>query len=162
MGHSFGGYETAFAITQTPLFAAAIAGGAITDLNSFYHTINSSSGRSEMWRFGTEQWSMRKTPYEAPDSYLSNSPLTHVKQLQTPLLLWAGKNDWQVDTHQSLEFYLALRRLGKKGIMLLYPNEMHSLSNPVNQTDLTDRILQWFDFFLKGNKPEDWIEKGIQ
>ncbi|CAC9974408.1 alpha/beta hydrolase family protein [Flavobacterium panici] len=162
MGHSFGGYETSFIVTQTDLFAAVISSGAITDLNSFYHNINSLTGRPDMWRFGNEQWAMGKTPYEAPESYFSNSPLSYVKNIRTPILIWSGKNDTQVDPHQSFEYYLALRRLGKKSIMLLYPEEGHLLLREPNQIDITKRTLQWFDFFLKGKQSEDWILKGIK
>lgn len=162
IGHSFGGFETAFIVTQTDLFAAVISSGGITDLNSFYHNINSITGRPDMWRFGREQWAMGKTPYDAPESYFSNSPLTHVKNIRTPILIWSGKNDTQVDPHQSFEYYLALRRLGKKSIMLLYPEEGHLLLRGPNQIDITKRTLQWFDFFLKKNQSEDWILKGTK
>ncbi|KQC02046.1 S9 family peptidase [Pedobacter sp. Hv1] len=160
IGHSFGGYETAFIITQTQLFATAIASGAITDLNSFYHTLGQRSGRPDMWRFEGEQWNMGGTPYEIPLAYQANSPIAHVQNIRTPVLLWSGQNDLQVDPHQSMEYYLALRRLGKKSTMLLYPNEGHVISNPITQQDITSRIEQWFDYYLKDEKPADWISKG--
>jgi len=162
MGHSFGGYESSFIITQTNLFAAAIASGAITDLVSFYHTINKGTGLPDMWRFQNEQWNMGGTPYEIPKAYYNNSPINYVQNVQTPLLLWSGKNDYQVDTHQSMEFYLALRRAGKKSMMLLYPEEGHNLINVEKQKDLSIRTLQWFDHFLKEDKKSEWITKGWQ
>ncbi|MBB5438587.1 dipeptidyl aminopeptidase/acylaminoacyl peptidase [Pedobacter sp. AK017] len=159
-GHSFGGYETAFIITQTNLFAAAIASGGITDLISFYHTINPYTGEPDMWRFKNQQWNMGGSPYELPELYKANSPIAHVQNVQTPVLLWTGKSDSQVDPHQTMEFYLALRRLGKKGIMLQYPNEGHALLNPDNRKDLTNRMLEWFDYYLKDKKSIAWITKG--
>ncbi|SHH16491.1 alpha/beta hydrolase family protein [Flavobacterium johnsoniae] len=162
MGHSFGGYESSFIITQTDLFGAAITSGAITDLVSFYYTINKGNGRPDMWRFQTEEWNMGGTPYEIPKTYYDNSPINFVKNVQTPVLLWSGKNDYQVDTHQSMEFYLALRRAGKKSIMLLYPEEGHGIINPEKQKDLSIRTLQWFDHFLKEDKKSEWITKGWQ
>jgi dipeptidyl aminopeptidase/acylaminoacyl peptidase len=161
MGHSFGGYESSFIITQTDLFAAAIASGAITDLVSFYYTINKGNGRPDMWRFKNEEWNMGGTPYEIPKAYYDNSPINFVQNVQTPVLLWSGKNDYQVDTHQSLEFFLALRRAGKKSLMLLYPDEGHALINPEIQKDLSLRTLQWFDHFLKENKKSDWINQSL-
>lgn len=161
MGHSWGGYETAFIISQTNLFSAAVPSGAITDLNSFYFTVSQSSGKPDMWRFEDEEWNMGKTPFEAPLSYARNSPLVHAEKVTVPLLLWTGKDDKQVDTHQSMEYYLALRRLGKKSIMLLYPDEGHVISNPSKQKDVTTRILQWFDYFLKGKKTSQWIIDGM-
>jgi dipeptidyl aminopeptidase/acylaminoacyl peptidase len=162
MGHSFGGYETAFIITQTQMFAAAIASGAITDLSSFYHTVSQHSGQSDMYRFQTEQWRIGKTPYEAPLTYNANSPIMHVEKITTPLLLWTGKQDKMVDTHQSFEYYLALRRLGKKSIMLLYPNEDHLITNAQNQKDVIERMVQWFDYFLKDDKSSQWISDGTK
>ncbi|SHM04881.1 S9 family peptidase [Flavobacterium saccharophilum] len=162
MGHSFGGYESSFIITQTPMFAAAIASGAITDLNSFYHTVSQLDGRPDMWRFQSVQWNMNKTPYEALSIYNANSPIIHVDKISTPVLLWSGKQDKTVDIHQSLEYYLALRRLGKKSILLLYPNEEHLILKPLNQSNLTQRILQWFDYYLKDDKSISWINDGTK
>lgn len=162
VGHSYGGFESSFIITQTQLFSAAIASGAITDLNSYYHTINSKSGKPDMWRFGIEQWTMEATPYEAPESYLSNSPIANVKKINTPVLLWTGKIDSQVNPSQSFEFYLALRRLGKKCIMLQYPEENHLLINSLNQKDVTERTMDWFRYFLKNDQSAMWVEKGTK
>lgn len=161
-GHSFGGYETSFVITQTPLFATAVAGGGITDLKSFYLTVSRNNGKPDMWRFQTQQWRMGKTPFEAPLLYQQSSPIDHVQSVTTPLLLWSGKQDEQVDPHQSIEYYLALRRLGKKNIMLLYPNQGHVISDPVQHADLTKRIRQWFDYYLKDDHSAQWITEGVK
>jgi len=161
MGHSWGGYETSFIVSQTNLFSAAVPSGAITDLNSFYFTVSQGSGKPDMWRFEDEEWNMGKTPFEAPLSYARNSPLVHAEKVTIPLLLWTGKDDKQVDTHQSKEFYLALRRLGKKSVMLLYPNEGHVIIDPLAQKDITVRILQWFDYFLKNERTSQWIRDGM-
>lgn len=161
-GHSFGGYETSFIMTQTQLFATAIASGAITDFISFYHTVSPRSGRPDMWRFQTEQFNMGGTPYEFPLLYHLNSPLSNITNIQKPILLWTGKNDKQVDPHQSIEFYLALRRLGKKSILLMYPDEGHSITDPVNQKDITIRMIEWFNYFLKDDHSYQWINKGTK
>ncbi|TPG38400.1 alpha/beta hydrolase family protein [Flavobacterium pectinovorum] len=162
IGHSFGGYETAFIITQTPIFSAAVASGAITDLNSMYHSVSLQLGKPEMWRFQGEQWTMNKPPYEAAEKYNANSPIMHIANITTPVLLWTGKDDKMVDTHQSMEYYLALRRLGKKSIMLFYPEEGHTLVKPANQNDVTQKMLQWFDYFLKEDRSEKWIIDGTK
>jgi len=161
IGHSFGGYEAAFIATQTSMFATAIASGGITDLNSFYFTVNQRSGKPDMWRFQSEQWNMGKTPYEDPISYYNNSPIMQAEKITAPVLLWTGKSDMQVDAHQSYEFYLALRRLGKKCIMMLYPNESHVLTDAANQKHITLKVLEWFDYFLKNNQDKKWITEGI-
>jgi dipeptidyl aminopeptidase/acylaminoacyl peptidase len=161
IGHSFGGYESVYLITQTDIFAAAVAGAAVTDLNSFYLTVGWNTGRPDMWRFQSEQFRMGTTPFKDPSIYLKNSPLAAVNNIKTPLLLWTGKKDFQVDWHQSVEFYLALRQLQKKNIMLLYPDEGHILSRPDNQKDLSIRVQQWLDYFLKKQEPEPWIKEGL-
>ncbi|TDO96078.1 alpha/beta hydrolase family protein [Flavobacterium sp. 245] len=161
IGFSSGGYETAFTITQTNRFATAIAGGTNADLRSLYFSIGNGTGKSEMWRFQSTYWMLEKTPFQAPELYDASSPLFHVQKVQTPLLLWTGKNDPQVDPHQSMAFYLALRSFKKKVIMLQYPKETHVISNPVNQSDITSRMHNWFDFFLK-DVPCDWVENGIR
>ena len=162
IGHSFGGYEATFIITQTGLFATAVAGGSITDLNSMYLTVGGNSGKPDMWRFQNLQWRITKSPFEDPQAYNHNSPVASADKITTPLLLWTGKQDQQVDWHQSFEFYLALRRLNKKNIMLLYPNEKHSILNQTNQKDLFDRVKQWFGYYLKDESPAAWIHEGIQ
>lgn len=161
IGHSYGGYESSFIITQTNLFAAAVSGGSINDLTSFYLTINKSSQRPEMWRFQDGQWRMGKTPFEATSLYERNSPISHVQNISTPILLWSGKQDGQVDPQQSIEFYLALRRLDKKSILLFYPNQDHVIQNSEQHIDLSNRIQNWFDYFLKDIKTSRWISQGL-
>jgi dipeptidyl aminopeptidase/acylaminoacyl peptidase len=162
MGHSFGGYETSFIITQTNIFAAAIASAGSTDLTSFYFTLAKNFSYPNMYRFASGQWKINQTPFEAPELYLRNSPITYANKVNTPLLLWTGKEDYNVDPHQSMEFYFALRSLGKKCIMLLYPNEGHGISKPANQNDMTKRIQQWFAYYLKDDASAEWITEGTK
>lgn len=163
VGHSFGGYESAFISNNTNLFATAIASGAITDLKSLFFSIGWNTTKPEMWRFATEQWRLEgKNPLEDPQDFNRNSPLESVINLKIPLLMWCGKEDKTVDWRQSIEYFLALRRLGKKNIMLVYPKEDHTLTNPLNQTDLTERVLQWFGYYLKDEKNIEWINRGMQ
>lgn len=162
IGHSFGGYETNYIITQTKLFTAAIAGSAITDINSYYLTVNWDIGRPTMNYFQNDHFKMIKSPYEIPGIFARNSPIIYADQITTPLLSFTGKLDNHVDWHQSVELYLALRRLSKKHIMLIYPNEGHSIVNPINKVDLTNRVIQWFGYYLKDEIPAVWIKDGTQ
>ncbi|WP_197413363.1 S9 family peptidase [Flavobacterium sp. TAB 87] len=161
IGHSFGGYETNFIITQTDLFATAVSGSGIADITAMYLTANLNTGKPDMWRFEKEQWAMGKSPFEDPLIYQNNSPISNATEIKTPLFLWAGKDDKQVDLRQSISYYLALRRLGKKNIMVLYPEETHVISKPINQIDLTNRIKQWFAYYLKEDQSAQWITYGI-
>lgn len=162
MGHSFGGYESAFIATHTDMFATVIIGAAVTDLTSFYFTVGWNTGKPDMHRFKDGQYRITPSPIEDPLAYARNSPIASVSNLKTPVLLWSGKNDLQVDWHQSIEFYLAMHRLRKKNIMLLYPGEGHALLKTNNQKDLSVRIQQWFDHFLKKQQPEPWISEGTK
>lgn len=163
MGHSFGGYETAFIANLSPLFATAIASGAILDLTSYYLTVGWNTTKPDMWRFASEEFRMgHKTPFANRSDFDRNAPLASIEKLNIPLLLWSGKQDTQVDWRQSVEYYLALRRLDKKNSMLLYPKENHVLSNPINQKDLSERVLQWLDYYLKDDKTAAWITNGIE
>lgn len=157
VGHSFGGFETSFIVTQTPIFAAAVSGAGFNDFISSYLSIGSNNKKQDTWRYEHSQIRMGVPLYEAYQQYLENSPITFAPQVQTPFLIWAGTEDNAINYTQSLEFHLALRRLGKPNILLLYEKEGHSLTNSENQTDLSRRMIRWWDYYLKGGKKPDWF-----
>lgn len=162
VGHSFGGYECASIITQTDIFAAAIASAGVTDLSNHYQSLKIGGGPPQSWRFINEQYNMKKSPYEIPDLYNANSPIKQASKIKTPILLWTGKNDPQVDPMYSYQFYLALRQLRKKCIMLVYPKQQHVLTNSVSQKDITLRTMDWFNYHLKDMHSCPWIVEGIK
>lgn len=150
VGHSFGGYEVSYIVTQTNIFKAAVAGAAVTDIFSWYHTINFTKNRSNAWALESQQFRMGTTPFDSPEVYQENSPLANASKISTPLLNWSGKDDQSVNYEQSIELHLALRRLNKPGKLLLYPGQGHILTNNKAQEDLTLRIKEWFDYYLRG------------
>lgn len=162
IGHSFGGYETNIIITQTDIFAAAVSGAGISDLTGFYLSIGEATGVPEIFRFENQQWRMKQPLFDDVESYLRNSPVIQAKKVETSLLLWTGERDNQVNYNQSIAFYLALRRLGKKQILLVYPNEGHIISQSDFQKDLTLRVQDWFDYYLKDKLPSQWIVNGLK
>lgn len=149
IGHSLGGYETAFILTQTDRFAAAVAGSGIFNLVSFYFGLYNISSHSEIIRVEQAIWRMKESFFENPDAYLENSPIHHFANLATPLLIWTGKQDDNVAPAQSMEAYMALRRLQKKGVMYLYENDGHVLNDIENQKHLSLQIKNWLDSHLK-------------
>jgi len=149
IGHSFGGYESSFIITQTQMFAAAVAGSAITDLSSHYFSMNFATNRSYGWSIESQQLRIGSSPFENPQAYLANSPITNASRITTPLLSYTGKDDNSVDFEQSIELHLALRRLHKPNILLLYPGQGHILFSADAQLDLTTRIKDFFNYYLK-------------
>lgn len=152
IGHSFGGYETAFIATQTNLFSAAVAGSAVTDLVSFYHDVAWDWNINQMWRSENQQFRMGRSFYEIKEAYYRNSPLSHIETLKTPLLLWTGKNDNNINWYQSIYMYMAMKRLKKPGKLLLFENEGHFLISPGNQKFLSNELMKWFDTYLKIRK----------
>ena len=160
IGHSFGGYETDFIITQTNIFASAISGSGISDTVSWYFSIGSDVEAPQAWRFENQIFRMGKPFYEDQQSYFGNSPILNAVNIKTPLLQWTGKEDSTVCWEQSKAFYAALRRLGKEHMMLVYPDETHAIYKRANQKDLTIRIQQWFDHYLKKQPSASWISVG--
>lgn len=149
IGHSFGGYESAFIITQTNAFAAAVSASANTNLTSSYFNYLTEGRRYNAWRYESQQMRMGFSPFDNWEAYTRNSAFPNAAKCQTPLLSWAGKKDNNVLWTQGLEFHLALRRLGKKNIFIAYQNEGHTVKDPKLQKDLTRKIKEWFDFYLK-------------
>ncbi|WP_163399688.1 S9 family peptidase [Flavobacterium fluviatile] len=156
-GHSYGGYQADYIITQTNMFKAAVAGAAITDYVSGYLRVAWGLQKPNFWHYEFGQLRIGKSLYEDYPAYLRNSPIYHADKVETPLLSWAGEQDSVVHYFQSIEFYLALRRLGKINTMLIYPGEDHVLMEEKHQQDLTGRIEQWFDYYLKGEKGLEWF-----
>jgi dipeptidyl aminopeptidase/acylaminoacyl peptidase len=162
IGHSFGGYETDLIITQTDRFAAAVSGAAWTDLVSSYLYVGATFRRPDFYRAEHDQVRIGKSLFEDTDLYLKNSPVLQAVNVTTPLLGWTGEEDRHIHSLQSMEFYMALRRLGKTHTLLVYPGEQHNLDQRKNQKDLTERIGQWFDYYLKNGKKQQWMKSDFQ
>lgn len=161
VGHSWGGYQTAFTVTQTDIFAAGVAGAPLTNLTSMYLSVYWNSGSTDARIFEISQGRMEVPFWEDVDSYIANSPVFHVDKLDTPLLLAHGTEDGAVDYNQGVEYYNAARRAGKDFVMLVYNGENHSNAKKPNQLDYHRRIMEWFGYYLKGDPPADWIIQGL-
>ncbi len=160
IGHSWGGYETAYIATRTKKLAAAVAGAALTDLVSMYGSVFWAVGVPETGHFEVGQERMQVPLWEDYDAYVRNSPVHWVDGMTTPLLMEFGDSDRNVNWSQGWELYNFARRLGKQLVMLVYNGEDHGLRKPENRMDYHDRILQWFGHYLKGEAAADWITKG--
>ena len=157
MGHSFGGYETNFIITNTPIFATAISGASVANTVDHYFTFNTIYNSIDGWRYENQQYRMGFSFFENKDAYYRNSPLHNAANITTPLLTWAGALDLNVLPNQASSFYAALRRLNKEHVMLVYPDEGHIFYNPRNQENLTRKIEDWMDYYLKGILKPEWM-----
>lgn len=161
IGHSWGGYQTTYFVTQDDLFATAVAGAPLTNLMSMYLSFYWNSGGTDARIFEISQGRMQVPWWEDWDSYEANSPIHHIENMNTPLLMMFGSNDGAVEYNQGVEFYNAARRLGKQMVMLSYDGENHGLAREPNQRDYQRRIMQWFAHYLKGEAAPDWIERGV-
>lgn len=160
-GHSWGGYQTAFAITQTDIFAAAIAGAPLTDMISMYGIVYKNSGGTNGAIFESSQGRFTTGPWDNWQAYTRNSPVAFAKNVKTPLVILHNDQDGAVDFTQGMEYFNTLRRLGKPVVLLEYPGENHSLARPANQQDYTERMKEFFDHYLKAAPSPDWLEYGV-
>jgi len=160
-GHSWGGYQSSFMVTQTDLFAAVVTGAPPTNLVSFYNTLYKSSGTVQQGIMEVGQVRMGTTPFEDFDLYLSQSPIHHTGDITTPFLILHGTEDGAVDWMQGLEYYNMARRQGKEVILLSYPGEGHHLGRKENQIDFQIRMKQFFDHYLKGAEAPAWMTDGV-
>jgi dienelactone hydrolase len=161
VGHSWGGFDTAYLATHTKgVFAAAVAGAPITNLVSNYGNHHWTSGIAETDHIETGQQRMEVPLWEDLQEYISNSAVFNVQNMTVPLLIEVGDNDGTVHWHQGLEFFNIARRAKKNVVLLQYNGEDHGLRQKKNQVDYTRRILAWFGHYLKGQPAEAWITNG--
>lgn len=162
IGHSWGGYQTAFVPTQTDIFAAAVAGAPLTELYTMYLSVYWNTGGTDARIFEISQGRMEVPPWQDLESYLANSPVHHIQKLKTPMLVAFGDKDGAVDWHQGIVMYNAARREKKDLVMLVYEGENHGLAKKPNQIDYHRRVNEWFDHYLKGAPAAEWITEGVK
>lgn len=160
-GQSWGGYQVAYLVTQTNLFKAAMAGAAVSNMTSAYGGIRWESGVSRMFQYEKSQSRIGATLWEKPLLYLANSPVFYADKIETPLLLMHNDADGAVPWTQGIELYMAMRRLQKPAWMLTYNDEEHNLTKWPNRVDLSIRMYQFFDHYLKGAPLPGWMKEGI-
>jgi dipeptidyl aminopeptidase/acylaminoacyl peptidase len=160
-GHSWGGYQTSFLVTQTDIFAAAVAGAPLTNMISMYSIIYKNTGGGNMAIFESSQGRFKGNYLDHYDAYYRNSPVFFAKNVKTPLMILHNDKDGAVDFTQGVEYFNTLRRLGKPVIMLEYTGENHGLVRRANQRDYTVRMKEFFDHYLKGAPAPDWMTKGV-
>jgi len=162
-GQSWGGYQTAYLVTQTDIYAAAMAGAPVSNMTSAYGGIRWGTGLSRMFQYEHTQSRIGGTLWEKPLLYIENSPLFYAPKVNTPLLIMHNDEDTAVPWYQGIEFFVALRRLNKPVWMLSYNGELHNLrsSSWADRVDLSKRMFQFFNHYLKGKPAPEWMEKGV-
>jgi dipeptidyl aminopeptidase/acylaminoacyl peptidase len=162
VGHSWGGYQTAFVGTTTSTFAAAVAGAPLTELASMYLSVYWNTGGTDARIFEISQGRMEVPPWRDPESYMRNSAVWNIEKMTTPMLVTFGDKDGAVDWHQGIEMYNAARREDKDLVLLVYEGENHGLAKKPNQIDYHRRVMTWFNHYLKGAPAPDWMTKGVK
>jgi dipeptidyl aminopeptidase/acylaminoacyl peptidase len=160
-GHSWGGYQIAYMVTQTNRFKAAAPGAVVANMTSAYSGIRWGTGLPRQFQYERSQSRIGGSLWEYPLRFLDNSPIFRVDQVETPLLMIHNDEDDAVPWYQGIEYFLALRRLGKEAYLFSYNGEKHGLRKRINQKDYTRRLQEFFDHFLKGAPAPEWMEKGI-
>src|SRR5690606_3092656 len=160
-GHSWGGYQTAFLVTQTNIFRAAIAGAPLTDMVSMYSSVYWNSGNTNQGIFEASQGRFKGNFIENYDAYIRNSPAFHADKVTTPLIILHNDKDGAVDFNQGITYFNTLRQLGKEVILLQYVGENHGLRVEANQKDYAQRMAEWFDHYLLGKPAPDWMKNGV-
>lgn len=160
-GHSWGGYQTAHLITRTDIFAAAESGAPVVNMFSAYGGIRWGSGMSRQFQYEKTQSRIGGTIWERPMQYWENSPLFHLDKANTPVLILHNDKDGAVPWYQGIEFFVAMRRLGKEAYLANYNGEDHGLRKRQNQRDWTRRMQEFFDHHLKGAPAPEWMKRGV-
>lgn len=159
-GHSWSGYTTAYIVTQTNIFAAAVAGAPVSNMTSAYGGIRWGTGLARQFQYEAGQSRLSGSLWEARPDYIENSPLFYADRVETPLVLMHGDEDEAVPWYQSIEFYLALRRTGKHAVFLQYRGEPHHPQKYPNKLDYSIKMKEFFDHYLKGAPAPEWWSKG--
>lgn len=140
MGWSYGGYMTAWIVSQTGRFKATSVGAGLSNLASF-------AGTSDITAFVPGYF--QALPWENPQLYLDRSPLFQLTGASTPTLVQHGGADRRVPVSQGFELYHGLKRLGVETEMVVYPGQGHGISDPALLLDAARRNLEWFERHLR-------------
>ena len=160
-GQSWGGYEVAYLITRTDMFKAAGAGAPVSNMTSAYGGIRWESGMSRQFQYEQTQSRIGRDLWNGLELYMENSPLFRLPNVRTPVLIMHNDNDGAVPWYQGIEMFMGLRRLGKPAWLLEYNDEAHNLRERRNRKDLTIRLQQFFDHYLKGAPEPAWMRNGV-
>lgn len=160
-GQSWGGYQVAYLVTETNMFAAACAGAPVSDMVAAYGGIRWGSGLVRQMQYERGQSRIAGTLWDKPLRYIENSPIYHADKVNTPLLIMSNDKDGAVPWYQGIELFTALRRLNKPSWLVVYNEEDHNLVQRKNRKDWSIRMQQFFDHYLKGAPAPKWMVEGV-
>ena len=161
-GHSWGGYQITHLITRTNIFRAVEAGASVSNMISAYGGIRWESGRSRAFQYEKSQSRIGAPPWTRPLQFIENSPIFWVEKVQTPYLTMHNDEDGAVPWYQGIEFFSALRRLGKEAYLFNYNGEKHGLTQRETQKHFTVHMAEFFDHYLLDRPRPEWMDKGVR
>lgn len=160
-GQSWGGYQTAQMVTMTNRYRAAMAGAPVANMFSAYGGIRWGSGMNRQFQYERTQSRIGYTIWEKPELYIENSPLFHLPNVHTPLLIMHNDHDDAVPWYQGIELFTGLTRLNKEVWLLNYNDDKHNLRQLANKIDLSIRMRQFFDHYLLDQPAPRWMIEGV-
>jgi dipeptidyl aminopeptidase/acylaminoacyl peptidase len=160
-GHSWGGYQLAYMVTRSNLFAAVEAGAPVSNMTSAYGGIRWQSGMNRQFQYERTQSRIGGSLWEETLRYINNSPLFEADKVQTPVLMLHNDEDGAVPWYQGIEYYMALRRLQKPVWLVNYNGEPHGVRKTQNRKDWAIRMQQFFDHYLKDAPAPVWMTEGV-
>ncbi|WP_193614349.1 serine hydrolase [Nocardioides lijunqiniae] len=148
-GYSYGGYMTCYLTAHDDRFAAAVAGGVVSDLTSMYGTCDDGALMGAFELGGT--------PWEQPEAYAAMSPITRVADVRTPTLILHGGGDLRCDLGQAQQWHTSLRQLGVPTELVIYPGQAHEFiltGRPSHRRDYNRRVVAWLEqHAVAGGRP---------
>ena len=142
IGWSYGGYMTAWSITQTARFKAAMVGAGLTNLWSMY-------GTNDIPNVLIGYFGGQAGPERLP-LYMERSAMTRIDKVVTPTLILHGGSDERVPIGQAQELFRGLKDRGKPTELVLYPREGHGITEYYHQKDRLTRIQEWITRYTLG------------
>jgi dipeptidyl aminopeptidase/acylaminoacyl peptidase len=160
-GQSWGGYQSAYLITVTNMFAAAVPNATVVNMTSAYGGIRWQSGVLRQMQYEHSQSRIGGSLWQYPERFIENSPLFKLDRVTTPVLFMANDNDGAVPWYQGIEFYSAMRRLRKEAYLVVYNGDEHNPTKRANQKDIDAKMQAFFGAKLLGQPEPDWMKNGI-
>jgi hypothetical protein len=130
-------------------------------MTSAYDGIRWGPGLPRQFQYEKAQSRIGGSLWEYPMRFIDNSPVFFADRVKTPVMILSNDADDAVPWYQGIEFYLALRRLGRESYLFNYHGEPHHLEKRVNQKDYTTRMQEFFDYYLKDGPKPAWMDHGI-
>jgi dienelactone hydrolase len=161
IGHSWGAFETNYIVSHSKFFKAAVSASGVSNLISATTSLTLGGANYKDLTTHTRYERFGKTMWQRPDLYIKNSPILDAASVETPILLMANEYDGIINVEQGVSFFWALRRLGKPAWLLQYEGEAHVLLKLENKLDYSEKVLEFFDHFLKYKPLPEWMNQKL-